>query len=92
MTPVARALEAAAEAVAKSLSEAQKEALLRQPCRSWWGDLPACMPHRKRTGVALTSLGLCMPYSSSTWPLTPLGVEVRAIINAAAVARAAEER
>ena len=65
------------------LSAAQIEGLLRKPCRSWWGDTPACMPHRKATGEALRKLGICStpPVGHErVFPLTPIGFAVRAAL------------
>lgn len=63
--------------VAASLTKAQREGLLRKPCRSWWGDDPACMPHREATAFALKRKGLCVGSGADPWPLTPLGLAVR---------------
>lgn len=76
-----------AQRIAAKLTEAQMEGLLSRPCRSWWGDAPACMPFRKGTADALASRGLCLRFNPTMrWgnarPLTPLGLEVRKILEA----------
>ncbi len=69
-----------AEQIAKGLTKAQREGLLRRPCPSWWSGGPACMPPRERTGFALKARGLCVGSGTTAWPLTPLGLAVRAIL------------
>lgn len=69
--------------IAAGLTEAMREGLLRRPCRSWWGDSPACMPHRVTTGDALAKRGLCLSRIrrfGRARPLTPLGQRVRAYL------------
>lgn len=66
--------------IARRLTPAMRDGLLRQPCPSWWGSAPAAMPHSKSTARALSSRGLVvMPllWRHSAYPLTPLGEQVR---------------
>lgn len=63
--------------IAAGLTEVQREGLIRAPCRSWWGDIPACMPQLNNTALALLRRGLCKPSGQRAWPLTPLGQLVR---------------
>jgi len=72
-----------ARQIAKKLSPSMREGLLRQPCRSWWGDTPAAMPHSRQTGLALMTRGLAQMHrleQSRVFPLTPLGESARAIL------------
>lgn len=71
-----------AEELAKGLTLTMREGLLNKPCRSWWGDVPACMPRHKSTAEALCQRGLCIQStrSSSAFPLTPLGLQVQALL------------
>lgn len=66
--------------IARGLSRAQRRALLRRPCPSWWGNKPACMPPRYGTAIALNRLGLCVTSGSQAWPLTDLGISVRSYL------------
>lgn len=63
--------------IARGLTGAMREGLLRKPCRSWAGDTPACMPPREQTGFALKRRGLCVATGTAAWLLTPLGRSVR---------------
>jgi hypothetical protein len=75
-----------AQRIAKGLTEAQREGLMRKPCPSWWGSVPACMPFRKGTADALANRGLCLRFNPTMrfWgnarTLTPLGLAVREIL------------
>ncbi len=65
------------ERIVKGLTKAQREGLLRSPCRSWWGDVPACMPQVIASGFALARKGVCESSSDRVFPITPLGLAVR---------------
>lgn len=69
-------------AIARRLSPAQRESLMRKPCQSWYSGPPACMPFRIDTGAALRKRELCMGSAgiSRAMPLTPLGLAVRAAL------------
>lgn len=68
--------------IVAGLTKAQREALMRSPCRSWWGDMPAIMPPRMpSTAEALRQKGLVIDtLHRRAFPLTPLGLAVRAAL------------
>lgn len=69
-----------AAAIARGLSAAMRAGLLRKPCRSWWGDVPACMPIRHGTAPAIErrGLGKRSPDCGAVVVLNDLGLAVRA--------------
>lgn len=68
------------EKVARGLSGAMVAGLLRKPCRSWWGDTPACLPFSIATADALARRGLCEDGDRIVRPLTTFGEAVRTFL------------
>lgn len=71
-------------AIARRLSPAQRESLMRKPCQSWYSGPPACMPPHMSSAMALWRRGLIYGYGSTptrnAYALSPLGLAVRAAL------------
>jgi len=70
------------QTVARGLTKAQREGLLRKPCPSWWGAKPGAFPSSRNTARCLIEkgLGVRMLATTSAFELTELGLAVRAVL------------